>query len=493
MAAMARKSLQVRIRNLTGGVVFLLALGLVFPASASARLEKENFWPFWDRRTEPISGARETGILGPLFHYAEKEQTKQYGVRPLFFIKKDARADTTEVDILYPLATYRREGKEKRLQILQLFSIKSEAPTIGPREEGVTLFPFIFYKKSEEEKKGYFALFPFYGTLRDKFGRDEIRFYLFPLYSTARRKDVISRNYFWPFVSVSRGEKQRSFRVWPFYGFSEKQGSYSKRFILWPFIMWQRTGLDSENPKELFTVLPFYARMVSKEREYTSILWPFFSHVVDRKREYSQWNLPFPIFSYASGIGRQTFRLWPLFGRDQRPGRYSFFLLWPVYIYTESEDREVSSIRHRFLFVLYSDLKQERRRDGLSRRRLDMWPLFTYRREEDGSRSFQLLSILAPLLPGLKGIERNLSPLWALYRYRQDAEGNVTHSLLWHLIYRERGAGYSRWEILGPLLTLETKEKESSFSILKGLFGFGRKEGRSYLRLFYYFKLRGFW
>jgi hypothetical protein len=154
VATIARKSLQGKACQLISGLVFLSALGLLVPATASARLEKENFWPFWDRRSEPISRARETGIIGPLFHSAEKGQTKQYGFRPLFFIKRDTEADTTEVDVLYPLATYRREGKEKRLQILELFSIKSEEPAIGPREEGFTLFPFVFHKKSEEEEKG---------------------------------------------------------------------------------------------------------------------------------------------------------------------------------------------------------------------------------------------------------------------------------------------------------------------------------------------------
>lgn len=455
---------------------------MLWPSFSFGNIIRENFWPLWQRRDNPIEKVREVEALGPLYFSQEKDKEKEWGLRPLFSTRRDESEDTREIDILYPLFTYRREKGESRFQFIQLLSSRSEERETKAREGRFTLFPFLFYGWSEE-RPGYFALAPFYGTIRDRFGFDEIKIRFF--YLETIRAEVRTRMLF-PFYSQTEGKKERGFRLWPFYGFSEKEGKSTSYFVAWPFILSQKTGLDTDNPRETFSFLPFYAASRSPERDFTSYLWPFFSHVEDRKREYSEWGLPYPFVIYASGTGRQALRILPLIGWDQRAERYSFFFAFPLYMFIRSDIEEVSKIRHQFLFWLYSDLQEEDREQEVSKRRVDMWPLLSYYREEDGSVSFQALSLLEPFFPKHEGIKRNLSPLWGIYRYRRDAEGNRWHSLLWNLIRRERGEDYSRWEILGPLFTRQVKEGEiDSFSILKGLFGFGREKGKGFLQILY--------
>jgi len=66
------------------------------------------------------------------------------------------------------------------------------------------------------------------------------------------------------------------------------------------------------------------------------------------------------------------------------------------------------------------------------------WPLFTSRTDFEGNHRLQVLSILEPLLPNSKSIERNYSPVWSLWRSERTAHGEaVDQSLLWDL-YRRR-------------------------------------------------------
>ena len=50
---------------------------------------------------------------------------------------------------------------------------------------------------------------------------------------------------------------------------------------------------------------------------------------------------------------------------------------------------------------------------GKEKRRLDMWPFFTWHRDAQGSERLQVLALLEPVLPESRGIERNWSPLCA--------------------------------------------------------------------------------
>jgi hypothetical protein len=120
------------------------------------------------------------------------------------------------------------------------------------------------------------------------------------------------------------------------------------------------------------------------------------------------------------------------------------------------------------LFFLYSDLIEKNTETGAAFRRWDFWPFFTARRDFDGKERLQVLSILEPLLPNNKSIERDYSPLWAFWRAESNPlTGAASQSLLWNL-YRH-----------------ETAPQTRKCSLLFGLFQYQSTPDGKRWRLFY--------
>ena len=100
--------------------------------------------------------------------------------------------------------------------------------------------------------------------------------------------------------------------------------------------------------------------------------------------------------------------------------------------------------RTRILLFLYSDLIEENTVQKTALRRKDLWPLYTWRKDHKNHERLQVLSILEPILPNNKSIERVYSPFYALYRQEKNGEnGNSSRSLLWNL-YRSDKRGETR-------------------------------------------------
>jgi hypothetical protein len=97
-----------------------------------------------------------------------------------------------------------------------------------------------------------------------------------------------------------------------------------------------------------------------------------------------------------------------------------------------------------------------------------LWPLFTKHHDFNGDERFQVLSILEPLLPNNKSIERNYSPVWALWRSeKRPKAGARSKALLWNL-YRH-----------------ETTPEEKKLSLLFGLFRYHSGTDGARWSLFY--------
>jgi hypothetical protein len=95
------------------------------------------------------------------------------------------------------------------------------------------------------------------------------------------------------------------------------------------------------------------------------------------------------------------------------------------------------------LLFLYSDLIERNTTNHTALHRRDFWPLFTWRKDHNDNTRLQVLSILEPLLPGNKSVERLYSPVWSFYREEHNAQtGARSRSLLWNL-YRSEKKGVS--------------------------------------------------
>ncbi len=392
-------------------------------------------------------------VLGPLYYQAQAGSKAVTAFPPFYSHTRDPELEYTEIDVLYPLVTYDRFGQESRVQLLQLLSLSDSSEQDESVRHKLSLFPVYFQQRSTNAELNYTALFPFYGTLKNRMLRNEIQFTMFPLYGMSRKRDVVTQNYLYPFFHLREGNRLRGWQVWPlvgrevrephsitnYLGLEQFMPGHRQEFALWPFMFRNHNDIGTTNEVRETAVLPFFSHSRSPNRDSSVYLWPFFKYTDDRENKYREWGFPWPLWSIARGEGKQMNRFWPLFSRAHNDdGVERNFYLWPLwkdeYARADSLDRR----RSRLLFFLWSDLRERNPQTGKEMHRQDLWPLYTYRKQLDGRERLQLLSPLAPLLPNNKSVERNWSPVWALWRTEKNPAAQLrTDSLFWNLWRRE--------------------------------------------------------
>lgn len=454
-------------------------------------------------------GVWEVNALGPFITSRRSETWKEFAFHPFFYSIKDIEKDSSEIDILYPIATYDRVGDNWRFQFLvYLLYLESEKTKSGFSETEFNLFPFIFWKRAEHKDDSHFAIFPFFGRLKNKFYRDEVNFVFFPFFVQTRDGSEINQSFLWPFFGYYKGGGQKGFRFWPVFGYRKKDESLDEKFALWPvFISRKRRFYDEE--RRTFAVFPFYASFETPDFTNKTYFWPFFNYVEDKKKGFRQSSLPWPLIGFTSGT-REGIRLFPFYAyfegargggrvvpsfsdkrkeaRENAAKDSDGFILWPLYRYSsvalENHERKSKSI----LFFLYNDVKDEPTIEGgPSGRRIDSWPLFSYRRDEDGNRSFQLISLLKPLLSGVEGLERSYSPLWRFFEWRKYNDGRTFVSFLWNMFSMDSGQNTTKvsFQPIIPVFSHTRAPAETKTHFFGGLLGYERIGPKRKLRFLF--------
>lgn len=450
-------------------LIFLILLAASAPALAeeSAPPQEEGsiitFWPLFDYRESHREGFSNLSILGPLFKLQKSGDTTDTAFRPLFY--RTETGDSSRTDYLYPLASDDSGSDGEYLQVLKLYQKRTPRPGEVERR-GTMVFPF--YISGTSEKYGpYTSFFPFYGDIYERFWRDEYHYVLFPLYGRTVKNGTETRNYLYPFFSLISGEKESGFQFWPLYGESEKEGVYRKRFVLWPVFFQEENGLDTDSPERKFYLFPFYTSAESRKRSERHYLWPFFGYVSDREKKMEERDYLWPFVATVRSESRNLDRYLPFYSEDRRKERVKRWYLWPFYSHEEMTTESFLQERHRFLFFLYSDNRETWTVDGLERRRVAVWPLFTYRKDE---RQVKTVTFPAPVEPVLnkEGIEKNWAPLWRLYVQKWNDAGDSAVSFLWNLYWHERRGDDLAIEFF-PFLYYRTEKHRTDLALLKGL------------------------
>lgn len=394
----------------------------------------------------------ETGVgteaAGPFWGYYETDEVKIWRFSPFFSKLEYPGAETKEFDLLYPILTLDRFGEEYRFQIAQWFAFSGGSRVDGDGVEKFTLFPIYFQQRSENPEENYTALVPIYGTLKNRFFRDEVKFIMMPLWARSKKKDIVTDNYLFPFFHLRTGDGLRGWQFLPLVGMEKKEITYKTNmweeqemvpghksfFALWPLFFEEKLGIGSENPVRKHLFLPFYALERSPQRDSSSYLWPLGLTITDdRGKGYKEVGFPWPLIVFAHG-SKETWRVWPIYSHAENADLESSFVLWPVYKYNRVKTEPLGRERWRILFFLYSDTTEANTDTGTEYKRRDFWPFFTQQKQHDGSSRLQILAPLEPLLPASDSIERNYSPLWSLWRQENDPEaGRKSESLLWNL------------------------------------------------------------
>lgn len=432
---------------------FVVFLVMAFLRTEAAVIEAG---PLFHEFNLTLDAGERREVMGPFFYEEQVDGRTTFAVPPLFSWVDDPKLAYREFDVLYPVLTYDRFGGESRAQLFQLLSLSDAGEQDRDVRRKFTIFPFYFQQRSTNTTQNYTAVVPFYGTLRNRLFKDEIEFVLFPFYAKTRRKDVVTRNYLYPFFHLREGNELSGWQLWPLVG-NEVRGAHTVTngfgdsvavpgerisFAAWPFLLRRHGGIGGTNEVRETSVLPLFSLTRSPARDSTAIGWPFFRYTDNREKRFQEWGFPWPLWGIARGEGKHMNRAWPFFSVAYNENIRSEWYLWPFWKRNIADVEGLYRSRTRVLFFLYNDLIERNpvTRDEMHRH--DLWPLFVYRKQRDGRERLQALAVLEPLLPNSKSIERNWSPLWSVWRTEKNpATGRRSDSLLWNFWRREISDG----------------------------------------------------
>lgn len=424
-----------------------------------------------------LAGCATIPSIGPFYSYHSSPEKTEWALRPLVSKYVDKKEGICEYQFLYPLGRYKRSGEGRTVQFIPF--VKSKKCF---HEENKTTsseyFPFFWGKTKKGEPYGGF--FPFYGSLKERFGRDRMTFVLWPLYSSSHDEGTSTYKFLWPFFTYIKGKNSKGFRIWPLYGQDKKEGIYSKSFILWPFFIRQRTDLDTDNPKSFFAVFPLYVSTKTPSERSRTILFPLFTFYERERDNFRQRTYPWPILSYAKGDDYESRNVLPLYSYQNKKNSKNFYILWPIYKHQIENDEKTDTITDRFLLI--NKYERTHFKQGNKKAKiLRLWPVFYYRQSKQGDIKFDFPAII-PIDD--EGFERNYGPLLRIYEYRKDYQGCEQSRFLWGLYsYWKVGASVSR-DI--PFVVSYKKDVNfRKFSLLKGAFEYQSRGDKNSLRLLY--------
>ena len=410
--------------------------------------------------------------MGPLVYRRTTDTTRTWAFTPLFSYTLDEDVDYSEGDLVYPLAGFDRFGTEYKYHIFQVFNFYGGKTQSDQDVDQFTLFPIYFQQRSPVPEKNYTAVVPFYGTLKNRLFRDEIHFVMMPIYVQSKKRDYVTDNYVWPIFHLRHGDGLKGWQFWPIMGREHKEithrtnswgdvdlvGGHDKLFVLWPIYFNTTTGIGTTNTAKQRAILPLFTILHSPNRDSVTYPWPFgYTHTVDREKKYTEIGAPWPLIVFAHGPGKTTRRVWPFYSNARTPTLESEWYAWPIYKVNRIHSDPLERERIRILLFLYSHVSEKSTETGKERIRNDLWPLYTKHRDLNGDERLQILSILEPILPGNKSIERNYSPLWALWRTEKSPKaGASSQALLWNLYRRETSPEQKKLSLLFGLFRYQS-------------------------------------
>lgn len=485
----------------------LLLTILFLPVAHASRTEPRefDFGPIASRHKDVHDEWHLKG-LGPFFEKAsatvvDENATQDMhfvATRPFYSSVDDPAHDRTASDYLWPLATKRSLRNQSNWRALIFFGFNHDTEVKKPRYR-LWLIPFYFQGR-DAKGLNYRAVFPLGGSLHEFIGRDEINFVLFPIRSTSKLNDLRTSNWLWPIISETKGDETYRRRVFPFYGYSRRDGQYEKKFVMWP--IWNQSRYYYTNSSGFgYILFPLVGHMKLTDQETWWAIPPLFrfTHGKQEDKIYCPW----PFFQYAKSHntnapgaaliqraeykGYEKLYIWPLWGHKRIGNLDQTFYLWPL-IWRQQVER-TDYTQRRFLVVPFFIAQSEQKESGeISKRYNKFWPLYSYRRQGDESR-FRMLE-LWPFAEAA-AVERNWAPLWTLYS-RVGRGQNMDCEFLWGLYRNQKRGSDGRYFSVFPVFDWKRDnemDRLRRWNLLKGLIGYERDDSRSRIRLLYFLHL----
>lgn len=397
-------------------------------------------------RTPIPPGEAQTGCrIGPFFERAYNgDGASLTAFRP--FYSREEYPGSSQTDVFWPLSSFTGDADRHRWRAALAYGM-------GDDDDGtcrLRIFPLLFAGKTRDGGK-YGALFPLGGTIRNFLVFDRVSFFLFPLYAEGETAGIKMRSWMWPVFLTRTGDGFSQFRLWPFYGKTERQtrrGKESDSFVLWP--VWSKKELSGQIEGSGFVLFPIYGRSAftrhGRGREESwSVLPPLF-HYGRGDDGYLKLHAPWPFFRLEERNGYHALHLWPLWGRRARADLETEYFLWPFFRQTRSanaaQEERLTHAPMPFFFRKVVHRGGEEESGAPKRGYSRLWPLYSHRYDDEGERFIRFPEL--SLWSSNSHIERNWAPLWSFYTYRQTKKGGYCHDLLWGLFSCGRSDAGSR-------------------------------------------------
>ncbi len=481
------------IRSLGFFFLFLVAsfsLSLAYEDSVEKRV---NLWPLGVYSKNKIYHSKRLELLGPFIYKYQLEKEEGVSLRPLFSSVKTFSSEKEPLEkriyFLAPLGLYFSDNETTTFKLIPLINQKIEKTPIKEEKEGTKweYFPIFIGKTAEGDTYG--GIFPIYGKLKDRFGKEEITFFLWPLYSKVTYEKFRVTNILWPFIRTVKAKTEgdpsyRGFKVWPFYG-EFKEGEEERKFVLWPFYIKSHYKDEYGNFEEKVYYFPFYGREKTDTYEKTLYLWPFFQKIYRSDPYYKQIDAPWPFYRNIEGKEIEGKRIWPFYGYVKKTDSLDLFILWPFYFYQETSlsKGNTTHLEKEHRFLLLSKQREVLENSSSSLREFRFWPF--YYGYEDSQKEIKLQSFPA-LFPFYdEGVERNYGALFKILENFEKGNYQLI-KFLWGLYRYEKFDLREIHELAFLLRVVQDKTQGTNyFEFLEGLLGFGKIEKKPVFKLFF--------
>ncbi len=471
-------------------------LGSLTVLAARSGAEERNGWPVAVAQDDSAGQVVSWEAVGPLFfHHPAADGATVGGFRPLYVRTDDVAHGKTETTVLYPLFIYRADSETFEWTIFNLINRAGPRPgvAVSPagQMEAFDLWIFWFSRQTGSPETSYRALFPVAGTIKSRFGYDELAWTLWPLYFRAEKQGAVTTSTPWPFIQATRGA-ERGFAVWPLFGWRDRPERFHREYFLWPLI-WNNTIQPTEPapgaaPTRQVGFIPFFTRTAGPGLVDETVVWPFFGYT-DRSvpNRYHETRYLWPFLVQGRGDDRSVNRWAPFYTHSMVKGREKTWVMWPLLRQATWQEGGVAQTRTQFLYALYWSLEQRSLANpqAAPADRTHLWPLFSKWDNGAGRRQFQLFSPLDLFFPTNDRVREAWTPLFAIYRSDRRGPDDRRWSALWSAVTWRRQGEREEFH-LGPLLGVEAQPERRRVAFGNGLFGWQRRPGDARWHVFWF-------
>jgi hypothetical protein len=486
-------------------------------ARAEAAERERNGWPFVVSYHDEAAHTDSWTGAGPFLFQkpgADIEGNTASGFRPFWVEFRTPQGELRSGHFLYPVFSYSADANTYKWSFFELVRswdrrADAGAPSSAFDQRGeFEIFPLWFSRQSGDPELSYRALFPVYGTIKNKLGFERLSWFLFPLYVENEKRGAVTSYAPWPIVRVTKGAAH-GWGVWPLFSYVERPGVSRQETYLWP-LGFNATRYPSPDdppgtpPRRDIGVLPFYARSTGPNYINEDYLWPFFGYTDFIKKQsggflgleksekevrYHETRYFWPLFVQGRGDERFVNRWAPFYTHSITRGYDKHWYVWPLVRQAQWNDGAIEHTRTQLLYFLYWNERQRAagRTNSPSADLMHVWPLFSHWDNGAGRSQWQLLSPLDVFFSSNDKVRNVWTPLFAIARHERRAPGDSRTSLLWNAVtWEQRAADESSEFHVGPLLSVARHADAKRVTIGNGLVGFHRAGADSGWKMFWW-------